>query len=206
MIKLEKFLRRGAGHDAAGLEQNDARREQQRFPQIVGDKNNRFAKSPRESAEFALKFRARDGIERAERFVHQQNRRIGGERASHADALALPAGKFARAPLAKFAWIEADKLKHFLDARGDARRGPFLQSGNERDILRNREMGEESGFLDHVADATTEADGVPIAGGASLDLNLPIGGKQHAIDQFEEGGLAAAAAAEKDDSFSLRNC
>jgi hypothetical protein len=30
-------------------------------------------------------------------------------------------------------------------------------------------------------------------------------GKQHAIDEAEEGGLTAAAAAEEDEGFSMRN-
>ena len=38
-----------------------------------------------------VQFNARDRIERAERLVHQQHRRIGGERARDADALPLSA-------------------------------------------------------------------------------------------------------------------
>ena len=44
-----------------------------------------------DAAELLLQLPARDRIERAERFVHQQHRRIGGERARHADALTLTA-------------------------------------------------------------------------------------------------------------------
>ena len=42
-----------------------------------------------------LEARARDRVERAERLVHQQHRRVGRERAREADALALPARELA---------------------------------------------------------------------------------------------------------------
>jgi hypothetical protein len=38
-------------------------------------------------------------------------------------------------------------------------------------------MGEKTGVLDDVTDAAAEADEVPIAGGALLDENFPMGGK-----------------------------
>ena len=41
---------------------------------------------------------ARDRIERTERFVHQENRRIDRQRARQADALSLSAGQFVRPP------------------------------------------------------------------------------------------------------------
>ncbi len=44
--------------------------------------------------EFRLKLCARDWIERAKGLVHQQNGRLGGERARQSDALPLAAGKF----------------------------------------------------------------------------------------------------------------
>jgi hypothetical protein len=94
MVEQKKFLWRGARHDTAGFEQNDARREKQGFAQIVGDEDNGFAKAARERAEFALEFRAGDRIERAEGLVHQKNRRIGSESAGYADTLPLAPGKF----------------------------------------------------------------------------------------------------------------
>ena len=44
-------------------------------------------------AELVLEPAANHGVDGAERLVHQQHRRVGGERAGHADALALPAGE-----------------------------------------------------------------------------------------------------------------
>src|SRR5713226_8644208 len=169
MVEAEKFLRRGAGNDAAGLQQHDARSEEQGFAQIMRDKNDCFAEATGEGAELALKLSTGDGIERAEGLVHQQNGRIGGEGAGHADALPLAAREFAGAAAGEFARIEADKLEHFVNAGGDAGGIPFFQSGNEGDVFRNGKMREKARLLNNVSDATAKADGVPFDGGAVMD-------------------------------------
>ncbi len=205
MIKAKKFLRRGAGYNEAGLQQDDARGEQEGFAQIVRDEDDGFAKAVGQGAKFALKFGTGDGIERAERLVHQKNRRIGGEGTRDPHTLALAARKFVGAAMRKFVRIEANQQEHFLDAGGRARDVPFLQSGHEGYVLGDREMGEEAGFLDDVTNAATEPNGVPIGGGAGLDEDFPMRGKQHSNYQLEKGGLAAAAAAEEDECLALWN-
>ena len=143
----------------------------------MSDKDNGFSEAAGEGAEFALQFGAGDGVECTERLVHQKNWGIGSKGTSDPDALALTAGKFAGAAMRKFSRIEADEMEQFLDARGRARRVPVFQSGNEGDILCNREMREEAGFLDDVTDAAAETNGVPFGGGAVLDADFPLRGK-----------------------------
>jgi len=128
------------------------------------DKNDCFAQTVRESAEFALELGAGDGIERAEGLVHKENRRVGGESAGDADALPLAAREFAGVAAGEFARLEADKLKHFVDAGGGAGGIPFFQSGNEGDVFRNGKMREKARLLNDVADAAAKADGVPFHG------------------------------------------
>ena len=169
MVEAKKFLRRSAGNHAAALQQHDARSEEQSFTQIMRDKNDCFAEATGEGAEFALELGAGDGIERAEGLVHQQNGRIGGEGAGHADALPLAAREFAGAAAGEFARIEADKLEHFVNAGGGAGGVPFFQCGNEGDIFRNGKMREKARFLNDVSDAAAKADGVPFHGGAVMD-------------------------------------
>jgi hypothetical protein len=96
MNEAEKICRRGEGDKATGMEKSDARGDEESFANIVSDKNDGFIEATSEGAEFALKFGTSDGIEGAERLVHEQNGRVGGEGAGDADALALAAGKFAR--------------------------------------------------------------------------------------------------------------
>ena len=173
MVEAQKILGRSAGNDAAGLEQDDAGSEEKGFAKIVGDKDDGFSKATGEGAEFALKLGAGDGIEGAEGLVHQEDGRIGGEGARDADALTLAAGKFARAAMREFTWVEADKLEHFIDASGDAGGIPVFQFGNEGDVLRDGEMREKACILDDVADAAAEMDGVPYRGRAALNEDLP---------------------------------
>jgi len=153
VIEAKKFLGRGAGDDAAGFEQHNARSQEQGLAQIVRDEDDGFAETAGEGAEFALQFGSSDGIKRAEGLVHKKNRRIGGERAGYADALALATGKVAGAAMSEFARVEADKLQHFLDAGGGAGIIPSLQNRNERHVFSNGKMREETCVLNDVADA-----------------------------------------------------
>jgi hypothetical protein len=168
VVEAEKFLRRSAGNDAAALQQHDAGSEEQSFTQIMRNKNDCFAQTVREGAEFALELGAGDGIECAEGLVHEENRRVGGEGAGDADALPLATREFAGAAAGEFARIEADKLEHFVNAGGDAGGVPFFQCGNEGDVFRNREMREKARLLNNVSDAAAKADGVPFHGGAVM--------------------------------------
>jgi hypothetical protein len=72
----------------------------------VRDEDDGFFEAASEGAEFALKLGASDGIEGAERLVHEKDGRVGSEGAGDADALALAAGKFARTARGKFGGIE----------------------------------------------------------------------------------------------------
>jgi hypothetical protein len=205
VIEVKKFLRRGAGDDTACFEQDDARSKEQSFAKIVGDEDDCFTEAASEGAELTLKLGARNGIKRAKGFVHQQDGRIRGESAGHPDALALAAGKFSWAAMREFGRIEADKMEHFFDASGHARRIPIFKTGNEGNVFGDREMGEKAGLLDDVTNAATEPDGVPFGRGPVLHKEVALCGKQQAINELEEGGLAAAAAAEKNERFTLRD-
>jgi hypothetical protein len=203
--EAKKFLRRGAGHDVTGLEQDNAGSEKQRFTEIMGDEDDGLAEAAGESAEFALKLGAGDGVKCAERLVHQKDGRIGCKSTGDTDALTLASGKFAGAATSEFARIEADKLEHFIDAGGRAGGVPLFQSGNKGDIFCDGKMGEEAGILNDVTDTTTKADRVPIGTRAALHEDFPFRGKEHSIHQLEESGLAAAAAAKEDEGLTVRD-
>ena len=79
--------------------------------------------------------------------------------------------------------IETDEGQEFFHARGDAVGIPFFQCGHQADVFGDGEMGEKSGFLNNVADAAAQANGIPLGGGAALDEHLPTGGQQQAINQ-----------------------
>ena len=205
MVEVKKFLWRGACNNMAGFEQNDARSEEKSFAKVVSDKDDRFTKTVDQGAKFALKLRARDGIESAEGFVHQENGWIGCKSTGNSYALALASREFARVAMREFARIEADKVKHFLNSHGDARGVPAFETGDETDIFRNGEMREKASILNHVTDAASQADGIPGSGRTILDQDFSFRGKQHTVYQFKERGLAAAAAPEEHKRLTVRN-
>ena len=205
MIEAEELLRRSGGDDAAGLEQNDVRSEEQGFAEIVGDEYDSLAETAGESAEFALELGARDRIESAEGLVHQKNGGIGGESTRDADALTLAAGKFTGAAMGKLARIEADEAEHFLDAGSDTSGVPIFECGDESDVFRDGEMRKEAGVLNDVSEMAAQANGVPFGGGAAFNEHLPCRREKEPIDKLEKGGFATTAAAEEDQCFSGMN-
>jgi len=179
--------------------------EEEGFANVVGDEDDGFFQARSEGLEFALKFGASDGIKRAEGLVHKKDRRVSSKGAGDADALALAAGKFVGMALGKVGGIEANQMEKFFDACGDSCLVPFFESGDKGDVLRDREMGKEAGFLNNISNAAAKANGIALGGGAAFDENLAFGRDKHAIYEFEEGGFATSAAAEEDERFASRD-
>src|SRR6266404_152913 len=178
MIDAGKFLGRGGSDDAAFFEKDDARGEKQRFAKIVSDEDDGFAEAAGEGAEFALKLGAGDGIEGAEGLVHEEDGRVGGEGAGDTDALALAARELVRAAVTVFGRLETDKGKELVDTRGGAGGIPFFQRRDQSNVFGDGEMREETRFLNDIADAAAEADGMPIGGGATANDDLAVGGEK----------------------------
>ena len=118
----------------------------------MGDKDDSLSQAPLQFEKFALQFGPGDGIKCAERLVHQENRRIGGEGAGHADPLPLSAGKFAGIARGDFG-VESDQLHEFVYACLDSIGGPIFDLRHKADIARDGEVREETDLLDDVADA-----------------------------------------------------
>ena len=83
--------RRIARDERPGVEHPDAIRERKRLAHVVRDEDDGLANLSLDAGELAVQLGACDRIEGSERFIHQDHRRIGGERPCHADALALAA-------------------------------------------------------------------------------------------------------------------
>ena len=104
--------------------------------------------------------------------VHQQNRRIGGERARHSHSLALAAGKLVRIAPQELRRIEADERQQFLHARADALRRPAFEARHQRDVLLDGVVRKQPGLLNHVADVAAQRDRVPVERRAAFDEHL----------------------------------
>ena len=99
---------------AADVEHGHAVAEADRLVDVVGHEHDRLVQPALQLEQLVLQAQAHDRIDRAERLVHQQHRRIGGERTGDADALLLTArqlGRVARRELG----LEADEIHQLLD-------------------------------------------------------------------------------------------
>ena len=85
-----------------------------RLVDVVGDEQDRLADLRLEAQELVLQALAVDRVDRAERLVHQHQRRIGRERARDADALALAARQLRRVAVAQLG-AERRQLEQLVD-------------------------------------------------------------------------------------------
>ena len=92
-----------------------------RLVDVVGDEHDRLADLRLQAQELVLQPLAVDRVDRAERLVHQHQRRVGGERARDADALALAAGELRRVAVAHVGRASDDQLEQLVDARARSR-------------------------------------------------------------------------------------
>ena len=99
-----------------------------RLVDVVGDEDDRLAQLGLQAQELVLQALAVDRVDRAERLVHEHHRRVDGERAGDADALALAAGELRRVAVAHLVRVEPDELEQLVDARGDALLVPAEQA------------------------------------------------------------------------------
>ena len=81
------------------------------------DEDDRLADLALQAQELVLQPLAVDRVDRAERLVHQHQRRVDRERARDADALALAAGELRRVAVARLGRVERDELEQLVDAR-----------------------------------------------------------------------------------------
>ncbi len=79
---------------------------------------------------------------------------------------------------------------------------PRLQLRNQRHVLLDRVVREQSDILDRIADMTAQPDHVPCGGIDAIHQNGALVRHQQAIDQLEGGCFAGAAASEQHESFA----
>ena len=150
----------------------------------------------------ALDFRPRQGVERSEGLVHQQDRRVTRQGARHSHALPLAAGKLARVARKKLPGRQSDKFQHLAHPRVDFLRRPVFQLRHQANISFHREVREQPRLLDDIADAPTQADGIPLPGRDPFNLNVTGARFQQPVDELERGGFAGPAAAQEHQSFT----
>src|SRR6266446_1938403 len=118
--------------------------------------------------EFPLQLSPSDGIERAERLVHQENWRIGGQSAGNAHSLALSTRKLTWMPRGQLR-IEPDQLQEFLHTLTNPLCRPSFKLRHERDVALDSEMRKQPHFLNHITNHSPEPDQIPIANRAAVN-------------------------------------
>ena len=177
----------------AALHHADTIAQRQRLRHVVRHEDHALGDTRLDADELLLQLAARDRIERAERLIHEQHRRIGGQRAGHADALPLSAGELVGPAMRVGVGRHADQLEQLAHASRDAIVRPLLEPRHDGDVVADREVREEADLLNHVADRSPKADRIPLARVPTLHDHVTGVGQEQSIDQLEERRLARAA-------------
>src|SRR4029077_3686543 len=155
--------------------------ELERFFLIVRDENAGDMDAVVQSAQPAAQIAAHARIERTERLIEQQDRRLDCERARERDALALPAGELRGIALREIA--ELDEIEQLGDAalqlRASRPSPPAPHAKAERDVLEHGEMTEQRIVLEYESD-------VALARGDLRDV-ASFEAHAAAIGKFEAG-------------------
>ena len=101
---------------AADVEDGDAVGELDRLVDVVGDEDDRLAHPALQVEQLVLQAGPHDRVDGAVGLVHQQDRRVGGQRPGHADPLLLPAGELGRVAREQLG-IEPDEGDELVDPR-----------------------------------------------------------------------------------------
>ncbi|MOA00108.1 hypothetical protein D3C78_1194560 [compost metagenome] len=174
-----------------GRQQNQVGGEEHGFFDVVGDQEHRLGGALPDLQQQLLHLLAGKGVESAERFVHQQHARVGGEGASQADTLLLAARKLPDAALFKTGQI--DQGEHFPGASFAFFPGDTGQLQAEPDVGQHVLPWQQRVVLKHHAALGTRAfDGHAVEGDA------PGAGFDETGNQVQQRSLATAGRAEGD--------
>lgn len=203
--------RGGAQHGRGGVELLDAPRavdgdavaEPDRLLDVVGDEEDRLAERGLKPQELVLEVLAHHRVDRAERLVHQQHGRVGGERAGHPDALALAAGELVGIAVAVRRRVQADQVEEFGGTRPGLRPRPAEQMRDGGGVVQDGLVGEQPHLLDDVADTAPQLDGVEGGYVLAVEEDAAAGGLDEPVDHLHRRGLAAPRRPDERDEFTL---
>ena len=171
--------------------------------EVVGDDDHRLAHLVLDADELVLQALAGDRVDRSERFVHEQDGWVGGERPGHSHALLLAAGELLGIAVLVHLGIEADEVEQLVDAGVDPGLVPAEHAGHQGDVLGDAHVREEAAGLDDVADAAAQL--VPVDRGDVLvaEHDAAVAGLDEPVDHLQRRGLPAARGAHEHDHLAL---
>ena len=198
-----KLRRRALRQQPAAAHHRDPVGEQNGFGHVMGDHDGGQAELAMQFAKIVAERVAGEGVERAERLVHQHDARLCGERARHADALALAAGKFVRQAVAILRAVEPHQIEQFIHPRGNLGWRRARQLRRDADIVGDAQMRKQPAALEHIADPSSQQDRIDVAyvlafnrDRAGVRFDQPVGEPQ-------QRGLAGTGAADDGQKLSF---
>jgi hypothetical protein len=180
----------------------DSIRKLKRLGNVVRDEDDGAVDRRLDALELHMKLGSGDRIERAEWFIHQQERRVRGKRSREPDALPLASRQFIRPSMTKVGRIQANQHEQFIDARRYSRRLPTEERRDGADVGGNGAMREQSDVLDDVAGPAPERDWIPFADVAFFNADIASIRLDEAIDQAKKRGFSGAATPDERHSFA----
>ena len=126
----------------------------------MGDQHDGLAELALQAQELVLQPDPHDRVDGAEGLVHQQHRRVGGQRAGDADALALTAGELVRVAVGVLRGVEPDQLQQLERPRPRGGLRLAVQQRHRHHVGDDLLVREQPDLLDDVADAAAQLDRV----------------------------------------------
>ena len=177
---------------------DDAVGQVDRLLDAVGDEQDRLFELGPQAQQFVLQVAPGERVERAEGFVHQQDRRIERQHARDRHPLAHAAGQVLRVAGAKVG--QRQQLEQVVHPAVDLRSAHALDLEAEADVLLDRHPGKQRVFLEHHA-ALRPRPGDR----AAVDQDRARGRWREAGHRIEQGRLAAAGRAEQAGELPARD-
>ena len=123
-------------------------------------------------------------VNRAEGFVHQQHRGVGGERPGHADPLLLPAGQLVGVTAGQVV-VQADQAHELPGPVPGPGLLPAEQQRDGADVVLDGLVREQARLLDDVADAAPQRGRVRLLDVLAVQQDPAAGGVDQAVDHAQ---------------------
>ena len=184
--------------DLAVLQHRDPAGHGQRLGLVVGDVHHRDAQLLVQMLDLVLHALAQQAVQRAQRLVHQHQRRLEHQRPRQRHALLLPARQLHRAAVAER--LHAHPLEGALHPGRDLALARAAHAQRERQVLPHRHVREQRVVLEHHADAQPVRR--QVADGAAVQQDLAVGHGLEAGQHHQAGGLAGAGRPQHGQEFA----
>ncbi len=201
----QQLVRAGALHDTPLTEDGNTVAQLQRFVNIVAHQHHGLFQLALHLKELVLDHLTVDRVDCTERFIHQQDRRIGCQRADDADALLLAAGHFTRIAVKEFMRIHCHHIHQLFGTGFTACLVPAQHARHDGNVLFDGHVREQANLLDHVANVAAQGHGVHSAGVFAVNQDCPATWRNETVDHLQCSGFPAAGRAEQHAHFPFRH-